>query len=89
MRAKLLMSGNPWAPTPIAPGQRRSLGGGLGQKPKRVPNSGFRPVKITYLWEEDGVDKTDVHVARQESESYAIRCTAQPQMKSIALELAE
>ena len=30
----------------------------------RLPNAGFRPVKITYRWEEDGAEKTDVHVAR-------------------------
>ena len=53
----------------------------------QLPNSGFRPVKITYLWDEDGVEKSDVHVARKEAESYVIRCTRKPRMKSIALEL--
>ncbi|MGA2618115.1 MAG: hypothetical protein ABSF26_10930 [Thermoguttaceae bacterium] len=53
----------------------------------RLPNAGFRPVRITYRWEEGGVQKTDIHVARRESESYAIHCAGKPQMKSIALEL--
>ena len=53
----------------------------------REPAGGFRPVKITYVWEENGVEKKDVHVARQASESYAIRCAAAPLMKTIVLEL--
>ncbi len=53
----------------------------------RLPNAGFRPVKITYRWEEGGAEKTDVHVARKEAESYVVRCTNKPRMKSIALEL--
>ncbi len=38
------------------------------------PNGGFRPVKITYIWEENGQEKKHVHVARQENESYTISC---------------
>jgi hypothetical protein len=44
-------------------------------------------VKISYRWEEDGAEKTDVHVARKELESYAIGCAGKPRMKSITLEL--
>src|SRR5947209_8418525 len=55
----------------------------------REPFGGFRPVKITYAWEEDGQAKQDVHVARTPEEAYMIRCPAKPMMKSIALELAE
>jgi hypothetical protein len=55
----------------------------------RQPHGGFRPVKITYLWKENGVDKQDVHVATQPAETYSIRCQARPEMKSIILELAE
>ena len=36
----------------------------------REPAGGFRPVKITYVWEEDGQAKTDVHVATQPKETY-------------------
>lgn len=51
------------------------------------PHGGFRPVKITYVWEEDGREKRHVHVARQESENYTIHCTGTPRMKSLVLEL--
>ena len=53
------------------------------------PHGGFRPVKITYLWEENGVAKQDVHVAKSARDAYAITCAAAPLMKSIVLELAE
>jgi hypothetical protein len=54
----------------------------------RLPQAGFRPVQITYLWDEDGVPKKDEHVARQPAETYQIRCAGKPIMKSIILELA-
>lgn len=53
------------------------------------PHGGFAPVKVTYLWEEGGVEKRDVHVARTAQETYQITCAAKPRMKSILLELAE
>jgi hypothetical protein len=55
----------------------------------REPFGGFRPVRITYAWEEDGRPKQDVHVARQPRETYTIRCAARPVMKSLTMELAE
>jgi len=55
----------------------------------RQPNSGLRPVKITYDWEEDGQAKQDVHIAREAEEAYSIRCAGKPVMRSITLELAE
>ena len=45
--------------------------------------------KITYVWEENGQEKRDVHVARRPEETYTIRCASKPLMKSIILELAE
>lgn len=53
------------------------------------PHGGFRPVKITYNWEENGQAKQDVHVAKQPDEKYTINCAAKPAMKSVVLELAE
>ena len=53
------------------------------------PHGGFRPVKITYLWEENGSTKQDIHIAKSPQETYAITCTTAPLMKSIVLELAE
>jgi hypothetical protein len=55
----------------------------------RQPHAGFRPVKVTYTWQEDGKDKRHVHIARKPRETYTITCVAKPVMKSIVLELAE
>jgi len=53
------------------------------------PSGGFRPVKITYAWDENGQAKQDVHVAKQAEETYSITCATKPVMKSVTLELAE
>jgi hypothetical protein len=55
----------------------------------KEPNGGFRPVQITYAWEENGESKQNTHIVRRPEESYTITCTDKPLMKSIALELAE
>ena len=54
----------------------------------REPNSGFRPVQITYVWDEAGQEKKDVHVAKEPTETYTIKCEAKPALKSVTLELA-
>ena len=53
------------------------------------PHGGFRPVKVTYVWEEDGVEKRHTHVARRPRETYQIRCAGTPVMKSLVVEPAE
>ena len=53
----------------------------------REPRGGFRPVRVTYAWQENGVEKRDVHVARRPEERYTIRCAARPVMKSLTVEL--
>ncbi|MCW8131146.1 MAG: hypothetical protein KIS92_12425 [Planctomycetota bacterium] len=55
----------------------------------KEPHGGFRPVKITYLWEEGGQPKSDVHTATKANETYTIKVGAKPRMKSIVLELAK
>ena len=55
----------------------------------REPAGGFRPVKITYVWDEDGKPKTDVHVAAQPQEAYAITCGPKTVVKSFTVELAQ
>ena len=55
----------------------------------REPHGGFRPVKVTYTWEENGKEKRHVRVARKPHETYTITCAAKPLMRSVALELAE
>jgi hypothetical protein len=52
------------------------------------PHGGFRPVKVTYRWEEGGKEKEDVHIAKQAEDSYTITCAAAPLMKSLVVELA-
>jgi hypothetical protein len=55
----------------------------------REPHGGFRPVKVTYTWQENRQDKQHVHMARTPGETYTITCRVKPLMKAIALELAE
>jgi hypothetical protein len=55
----------------------------------REPRGGFRPVKVTYTWEEDGRPKQHAHVARNPREVYTITCAGKPVMKAVGLELAE
>lgn len=52
------------------------------------PNGGFRPMKVTYVWEEGGIEKRDVHIASKPDETYQITCESTPFMKSLILELA-
>ncbi len=54
-----------------------------------TPAFGFRPVKVTYTWEQDGQEKKDEHIAASPDETYKIVCDSKPRMKSIALELAQ
>ena len=53
------------------------------------PHGGFRPVQVTYLWDENGVAKQRVHVARQPNETYVITCERPPLMRSLMVELAQ
>ena len=52
------------------------------------PHGGFCPVTVTYVWEENGVEKRDVHVAKLASETWKIDCAGKPLMKSYVVELA-
>lgn len=55
----------------------------------KEPHGGFRPVKVTYVWDEGGAEKKDIHVAQKPEETYQINCAAKPTMKSIVMELAQ
>ena len=55
----------------------------------KEPAGGFRPVQVTYVWEEGGIEKKDVHVAKAATETYTIKCESAPLMKSLILELAK
>lgn len=52
------------------------------------PHGGFRPVQVTYVWEEGGVEKRDVHVARSPTETWTIKVESPPVMQSLVLQLA-
>ena len=55
----------------------------------REPAGGFRPVQVTYVWEEGGLEKKDVHVAKSPEETYTITCESTPLLKSLIVELAK
>jgi hypothetical protein len=50
------------------------------------PHGAFAPVKVTYVWDEGGQEKRDVHVAGKAQESYTIRCAEKPVLKSLIVE---
>jgi hypothetical protein len=55
----------------------------------KEPAGGFRPVKISYAWDEGGQPKTDVHVAKSPADAYTIHCGPHTTVKSFTVELAE
>ncbi|NQT88772.1 hypothetical protein HQ560_18540, partial [bacterium] len=55
----------------------------------REPHGGFRPVEITYVWDENGAEKRNVHIAKTPRETYTIACGAKPAMKRLTVELAK
>lgn len=54
----------------------------------KQPYGGFRPVKITYVWDEGGRRQSDEHVATQPEETYTIHLGPKAVVKSFAVELA-
>ena len=55
----------------------------------KEPHGGFRPAKITYVWHEDGQQKTHVHVATRPRETYTINCGPKTVVHSFSVELAD
>jgi hypothetical protein len=53
------------------------------------PAGAFKPVKITYTWEEGGQTKTDTHVSKTANDAYSITCGPNAMVKSYTMELAE
>ncbi|MCL2640509.1 MAG: hypothetical protein FWD53_06675 [Phycisphaerales bacterium] len=53
----------------------------------KEPTGGFRPVKVSYLWSEGGVDKSDVRVVTSENDTWTIKCETKPTLKSLVVEL--
>jgi len=52
-------------------------------------SGGFRPVKVTYVWDENGAEKRNEKIVKTADESYTIDCATKPTMKSLIVELAE
>jgi hypothetical protein len=50
------------------------------------PAGGFRPVKVTYRWEEGGQAKENVRVVKAPKEAWTIDCASKPLMKSFSVE---
>ena len=48
---------------------------------------GFRPVQVTYVWEEGGWRRRTSTSARSPAETYTIACESTPVMKSLIVEL--
>jgi hypothetical protein len=55
----------------------------------KEPNAAFKPVKITYVWDEGGQPKSHTHLAKSENDAFAITCGANAVVKSYTMELAE
>jgi hypothetical protein len=55
----------------------------------KEPQGGFAPIKITYMWEENGQAKQDVHTAKTANDKYTINCASKPKMTSIIMEWAQ
>ena len=53
------------------------------------PAGGFKPVKITYNWDENGQSKSDTHVAKSANETYTLTAGAGAVPKSYTMELAQ
>jgi hypothetical protein len=55
----------------------------------KEPAGTFKPVKVTYNWDEKGTAKNDVHVAKNENDAWSINCGAGTVVKRYTMELAE
>lgn len=53
------------------------------------PHGGVALVKVTYVWEEGGVERRNVHVASKPEETYTITCAAKPTLKQLVVERAD
>ena len=54
----------------------------------KEPAGAFKPVKITYTWDENGQTKTNAYVAQTPQATYTIDCGPKAKVKSYAMELA-
>ncbi|MCX5683125.1 MAG: hypothetical protein NT049_05505 [Planctomycetota bacterium] len=52
------------------------------------PCGGFRPVKVTYVWDEDGKEMKNEHICATPQDAWTVRCGPKTVAKSYAVELA-
>ncbi|MCL2640086.1 MAG: hypothetical protein FWD53_04505, partial [Phycisphaerales bacterium] len=55
----------------------------------KEPTGGFKPVKITYVWTENGQEKTHSHIATKPTDTWTIKCGPGTVAKSYTMELAK
>jgi hypothetical protein len=55
----------------------------------KEPAGEFKPVKITYTWDESGQTKTAEHIAKSPQDAFDITCGPKAVVKSFAMQLAE
>jgi len=55
----------------------------------RESAGGFAPIKVTYLWDENGKPKKHTHIARSPSDRFIITCQQTPGLKSLIVERAD
>ncbi|MFB3890774.1 MAG: hypothetical protein ACE15C_01995 [Phycisphaerae bacterium] len=55
----------------------------------KEPAGGFRPVKVTYVWDEGGTEKKDEHVCKTADDTWTIKCGPKTVAKSYTVELAK
>lgn len=55
----------------------------------KEPYGGYRPVKVTYLWDEAGQPRQDEHVCKTPQETWTLKCGPKTVAKSFTVELAK
>jgi hypothetical protein len=55
----------------------------------KEPAGTFKPVKVTYTWDENGTEKKHEYVGREPQAQYTITCGPAARVKSFTMELAE
>jgi hypothetical protein len=54
----------------------------------KEPQGGFRPVKVSYVWDEGGQTRQDEHICKTPQETWNIQCGPKTVAKTVTVELA-
>ena len=52
----------------------------------REPHAGLAPVRVTYVYDDDGVEKRAVRISDKASDSWPITCVGKPMLKQLIVE---